>query len=84
MFMTHDIIKDHAHAKNLGYHLGKYCCLRATVLRGPYQSECLVLPPEAMIKSEPLLLNGTMSASEIVAQLGSVKISMDCGAPKSI
>lgn len=82
MFMTNDIIKGHTYARNLGYHLGQYCCLRATVLRGPYQSEWLVLPPEAMIKSEPLLLNGTMSASEIVAQLGSVLISMDHGAPK--
>lgn len=82
MSMTPDIIKGHAYARNLGCHLGQYCCLRATLLRGPYQSEWLVLPHVTMIKSEPSLLSETMSASEIVALLGSLLISMDPGAIK--
>ena len=61
MFIDPDVIKGHADARGLGYHLGPCWCLRTMLLWGPCQSEWPMLLPEALVTPEPKLLLKTMS-----------------------
>lgn len=78
MSMAVDTTDDHADARGLGRHLGPCRCPWAAIMQRPCRPGWAVLPLEAMVISEPMLLHGSMCESMVLAQSGSV-MSVTCG-----
>lgn len=66
MCVVPDIIKGHAHARDLSYHLGPYWIPRAMLMLGLYQSEWPSWPLGVVVISKPGLLQRIKSGPVVL------------------